>query len=276
MISSSAGVAPQFFLGLDGRTNVSLTTDFSWAGDTPISREWLYLEPFPHVRPGGLELAQRRPRMRTRFLSVIVAGALSLGLASPASAGVIEWNNATFQIDLQSFLGNQYTFRLTADFSGFAEVDQTGHFAYLVGINFKPSQGDLVDSSNESTNALGTWIYNVDTNLSSNNVNCANAPGNNNFFCGANTGNWALNPTAGNPIYTWNFTLQINGVAAGQEGSLDDNAPLRVLFSDGAPENQTSLMSLTTAAQVPEPTSLSLVGLGLLAGGLRALRKNRK
>lgn len=215
--------------------------------------------------------------MRTRLLSVIVVGVLSLGLgASPASAGIVEWNNATFEVELLGFTGNQYTFGLTADFTNFAEVDQEGHFAYLIGINFKPSQGDLVDSSNESTDAQGVWVYNVDTNVSSSNTNCALAAGNNNFFCGANTGDWALNPTAGNPIYTWNFTLEINGVTAGQEGSLDDNAPLRALFTDGGPEYQTSLMSQTTGtSQVPEPTSLSLVGLGLLAGGLRKLR-NRK
>ena len=73
----------------------------------------------------------------------------------------------------------------------------------------------------ESTTALGTWFYNVDTNLSGSNTNCADASGNTNFFCGANTGDWGLNPTAGNAIYSWTFTLAINGVIAGQEASLD-------------------------------------------------------
>lgn len=216
--------------------------------------------------------------MNTRFLSLTVATVLSLGLgAAPASAGVVEWNNATFSVELLGFTGNQYTFGLTADFTDFAEVDQDGHFAYLIGINFKPSQGNVVDSSAESTTALGTWFYNVDTNLSSSNSNCATANGNNNFFCGANTGDWALNPTSGDAIYSWTFTLAINGVLAGQEGSLDDNAPLRALFTDGEPKYQTSLMSQTTgASQVPEPTSLSLLGLGLAAGAFQKLRKNRK
>lgn len=205
----------------------------------------------------------------------MVATVLSLGLgASRASAGVIDWNNATFSVELLSFTGNQYTFGLTADFTDFAEVEQDGHFAYLIGINFKPSQGNVVDSSSESTTALGTWFYNVDTNLSSSNSNCATGNGNNNFFCGANTGNWALNPTSGNAIYSWTFTLAIDGVIAGQEASLADNAPLRALFTDGKPDYQKSLMSETTS-QVPEPTTLSLLGLGLAAGAFRKLRGKR-
>ena len=106
---------------------------------------------------------------------------------------------------------------------------------YLVGINFKPSQGNVVDSSAESTTALGTWFYNVDSDLSGNNTNCAEASGDTNLFCAANTSDWALNPTSGNAIYAWTFTLAINGVTAGEEASLDNNAPFRALFTDGQP-----------------------------------------
>ena len=210
--------------------------------------------------------------MRTRLLSGILALGICFGFgATPASAGVVEWNNATFEIDLLSFTGNQYTFELTADFSGFAETDQSGHFAYLIGINFKPSEGDVVDSIAESTTAAGSWLYRVDTNLSSNNTSCSSGSGNNNFFCGANTGNWALNPTTGNPTYAWQFTLLLNGVSAGKEQSLTLNAPLRALFTDGAQANQTSLMSRTTS--VPEPATLSLLGFGVAACGLLRLRR---
>ena len=58
-------------------------------------------------------------------------------------------------VELLSFTGNQYTFGLTADFTDFAEIDQDGHFAYLIGINFKPSQGNVVDSSRRIDDGAG-------------------------------------------------------------------------------------------------------------------------
>jgi hypothetical protein len=221
-------------------------------------------------------------RHLVRIIGIGLFAGLWAGSAQAGPIGTVEWNNATFTIELTSYdvATNQYSFTYTADFTDFAEVDQDGHFAYLIGINFKPSEGNLVGYSGVTSNVAGTWAYNVDSNLSSSNQTCGDEPGDNDFFCGYTLYNTSyLNPTAGDPIYTWNFTLTITGVT-NPEDLVEDTA-LRALFTDGTytsgarPKLQTSLMSeTTTATPVPEPTSLSLLGLGIGATGL--LRRYKK
>jgi hypothetical protein len=124
--------------------------------------------------------------MRRGILSVSLGVALWALSGSPAVAGPIgsvEWNDATFSIELLGSAGDLYTFKLTADFTGFVDgqagdpgVDQEGHFAYLVGINFKPSNGNLTAiNGTPSTNATGTFTYGIDSNLSSNSTDCSSA-----------------------------------------------------------------------------------------------------
>jgi hypothetical protein len=214
--------------------------------------------------------------MRRGILSVSLGVALWALSGSPAVAGPIgsvEWNDATFSIELLGSAGDLYTFKLTADFTGFVDgqagdpgVDQEGHFAYLVGINFKPSNGNLTAiNGTPSTNATGTFTYGIDSNLSSNSTDCSSAGPGNDFFCGIliSTSDWESNPTSGNPIYTWTFTLQIANVT--DANALVSYTGLRALFTDGADDFKTSLASLTTGTgtSVPEPSSFSLLGLGL-------------
>ena len=214
--------------------------------------------------------------MRRGILSVSLGVALWALSGSPAVAGPIgsvEWNDATFSIELLGSAGDLYTFKLTADFTGFVDgqagdpgVDQEGHFAYLVGINFKPSNGDLTAiSGTPTTNATGTFTYGIDSNLSSNSTDCSSAGPGNDFFCGLliSTSDWEKNPTSGNPIYTWTFTLQIANVT--NEDALVLDTGLRALVTDGSDDFKTSLASLTTGTgtSVPEPSSFSLLGLGL-------------
>ena len=216
--------------------------------------------------------------MSRRILNVSIGVALLWALlASPAVAGpvgTVQWNGATFSVELLGSAGDLYTFELTADFTGFVDgqsgdpgVDQEGHFAYLVGINFKPSNGNLTGiSGTPTTDATGTFTYGIDSNLNSNSTDCSAGGAGNDFFCGLliSTSDWENNPTSGDPIYTWTFTLQIANVT--DADALVSDTGLRALFTDGSDDFKTSLASLTTGTggtSVPEPSSLSLLGLGL-------------
>jgi hypothetical protein len=227
--------------------------------------------------------------MHRRILIAIFGVALWALSGSPAVAGPIgsvEWNNATFSVELLGSAGDLYTFELTADFTGFVDgqagdpgVDQEGHFAYLVGINFKPSNGNLIGiSGTPTTDATGTFTYGIDSNLSSSSTDCSAAGAGNDFFCGLliSTNDWENNSTSGDPIYTWTFTLQIANVT--DADALVSDTGLRALFTDGSDDFKTSLASLTTGtgtSSVPEPSSFSLLGLGLASLASCVTRRHR-
>jgi len=207
---------------------------------------------------------------------VLIFGAFGASQASAATIGIAQLNNTTLMIEYLGSSGTDlYDFRYTVTFGtgGLQETDQSGHFDYLVGINFKPGTGNLVGySGTPTTTAAGAWTYNVDTNLSSSNTNCASSPGNNNFFCGALSPMTFNNPTSSAGSLVWNFTLQITGVTD-TNLFIQDGTPIRALFADA--DGQTSLLSLQTTA-VPEPASLSLFAFGLLAAAGMSKRLSRK
>lgn len=217
--------------------------------------------------------------MRSSVLRSLVITAGLVLAARPVHAGpigAVEWNGATFSIEYLGSAGtNLYNFQYVADFDGFTGG---GHTDYIVGINFKPSQGNVTGYSGTSTTAAGTWTYGVDANLSSSgfSATCSSAGGGNDFFCGA-VSPYTSNPTSGSALYTWNFTLLITGVV--DPNTLVDNTGIRALFTSGVlrPSGNgyfTSLMSETTT-RVPEPTTLGMLGIGLVLGA-RVLRAKRR
>jgi len=209
-----------------------------------------------------------------------ILGSLALGLllaSRPAAAGSltmgeVDWYGAVFTVDLVGFSGDYYSFEYTANFTNFDSDAAGEHTDYIVGINFKPSQGNLVGYKNATTDADGSWTYGVDSNLSSAGftASCAPKGTGNDFFCGALTSgtDYTANPTT--LVYTWDFTLKITGVTSPELLAL--NTPLRALFTSGTTNSQgdyyTALMSQTTHA-VPEPSSVLLLGIGSFA----AMRK---
>jgi PEP-CTERM motif len=220
-------------------------------------------------------------RFLTVALGLVLTSTLWVSQASAGPVGSVEWNNSTFEVELVSSVGGQYTFELRADLTNFSQIDQTGHFDYLIGVNFKPSNGTVVGIvGTPITDAGGSWTYNVDAALNSGGGTDCKQPGNNEFFCGVllDVSDWASNPAAGN-TYTWQFTLQITGVT--DEDALVSGTPVRALFAEyhyrrnGGGDWQTSLASLTTGTSVPEPSSFSLLGFGVAALGSSIIRQRK-
>jgi len=197
---------------------------------------------------------------------VLSAAALLLATAMPASAasiGTITWDNTTLMIELLGYSGDLYTFQMSVIFGtgGLQETDQEGHFEYLTGVNFKPSEGNVIGvSGTPTTTADGTWFYSFDSNLNATG-SCAAKGGGNDYFCGSTTDKTNNTDAAG--TLTWNFTLNITGVTDPNKLIQYGQTPIRAQFADDT--GQTSLFSLA----VPEPASVSLFGLGLAALALR-------
>jgi hypothetical protein len=209
-----------------------------------------------------------------------VVGSIALGLllsskpaaAGPLTMGEVDWYGAVFTVDLTGYTNNLYSFEYKADFTNFDAAAAGDHTDYIVGINFKPSEGNLVAVTDVANDPTGSWTYGIDANLSSAGLtaSCAQKGTGNDFFCGAltNGSDYNVNPTS--LVYTWDFTLKITGVTSPELLAL--NAPLRALFTSGTTSNKgdyyTALMSETTHG-VPEPSSLLLLGVGAAT----ALRK---
>jgi hypothetical protein len=225
-----------------------------------------------------------------RLLCAVLALLLGSTVARASSIAGVDWNGATFTVELTSVdaTTNTYTFEYVADFDGFNFADHTD---YITGVNFKPSQGDTTAASltNFTVNGVsqGTagWLSGADSNLSSTpqgDANCDPQGQGNDFVCAVvdpfSTA-WNSYTTSGSPVYSWTFNVVITGVT--NPDLLVSGTGIRASFSDGPTTNgtyQNSLMSETTGTAtptpVPEPHTAILLGLGIFACLARRTRKH--
>lgn len=173
------------------------------------------------------------------------------------------YQGGTFSLNVVNTGGNTYQVTYTADFTNW-----TGGNLYFTGLNWNFAGTVSSNPTLGSTTAQGNW-NNMSTgpltggNLSKNGCNTGTGA---NFFCDTvSDADFKLNPTTGK--YEWVFTLTYASTLTLADFT-DNHIGGLFVNSDGQSQG-----ILSQTGTVPEPASLSLLGLAF--GGL-ALRKFRK
>ncbi len=209
--------------------------------------------------------------MRRDKLLVLVAvlGVLAL-MPAKASAVTVDFQGGTFGLELLGAGGgpNQWLVMYTADMTTFN--NQVGNSAnwdtYINAVAFKVGVDVVAAEVTQTTVAGGPGPWNpviLSGWMSGSGLGCGS--GSSDAICAdAVLANAPL--TAGH-IYTWTFLITTAGGVPTVYGQ-----PIRAEFMNAAGQHA-GLLSMTTA-QVPEPTSMMLLGLGLFGVGVVA-RKRR-
>lgn len=198
----------------------------------------------------------------SRYLKLPILAAIlmvaTMAFADTVYVGSATYSGGNFTLNVNQTGTSTYVVTYTADFTGW-----TGGSLYIAGVNFKFGS-DPVSSATMSTSASGTWtLYAPSGSLTGGslaNNGCQSNTGAT-FIC-ADTNN-IVNATSG--AYTWIFTVTYGSPIT---DFTDNHIGALFINSSGS-----SRGILSTTATVPEPASLSFLGLTL--GGI-ALRRFRK
>lgn len=219
-----------------------------------------------------LATAQAKVGLFALLLLVLIFGSGQSASADTLNLGASNWTaNGT----LTTSGGSSGTWTLTFDFvNGTSNTVDINSFAVQL-FNAGPTESFSVTSATLNGGSLGVWEYFADTKV--NNGSSANCSTNTvkGWLC-ADTGQPTLSPYAIGSGQTASF------VFSGTYSNTSAVSPLDLMASgclvagtcmlDGGTTNANKwavsapMVSVTTS--VPEPSSLTLVGIGLLAVGL--------
>ncbi len=198
----------------------------------------------------------------TRSLRIIALLAL-IAASTFAAADTVTYNGGVFGLQLIAQSGDTYTFRYTADFTGWESSNQQ----YIDAINFGTGGNpDIVSAVLIGTNAgdISAWLANV---TNANNGGCSG--GNANEVC------LQSNPTdqiLTSGTYYWDVSITYTGTLSADNLQ---NAPIRAWFGPVKPNgNGAGLLSDNVNIKVPEPATFAMLGFGLV--GLIGYRRMQR